>query len=415
MQSIYDQLKSLGIPRGTSLSNAPNSSKPTKIPINQIIPGEWDFSSHGKVFTVTREYPANHKHGIVNLNHPINLTPIAAYIKDASIRNRSLEQIAFLDTETTGLMGGTGTYTFLVGIGRFIDKSFVLKQFFLHNPAEESAQLTAIKSFLSPTNTVVTYNGKSFDIPLLNTRYILNAISSPFKKVSHIDLLHLARRLWKQRVASCTLNNIEKEILNLQRSNHDIPGWMIPNLYTKYLQSGDATPLKDVFYHNEIDIVSLSALLIHVTQILELPLKLPQEQTADLLSIAKFFADIGDTKSAIQIYRHCITNTKLNGTSLLFAIKQLSFLEKKRKRFQNAISLWEIAAERGEVYACVELSKVYEHHYRQLKKAQKWAQIAIEITCSPGFSPYERTYLLPELEHRLKRILRKQGVQTHEQ
>ena len=143
---------------------------------------------------------------------------IAAYARAPQIANFDIEQFAFMDTETTGLGLGTGVYTFMVGIGRFEGEHFRLAQFFLREPGEETAQLAAIEEFLAPCEAWVRFNGKAFDIPLLNNRYIINGWPAPLKDAPHIDLLHLARRLWKARLPSRTLGDLEAKILGATRS-----------------------------------------------------------------------------------------------------------------------------------------------------------------------------------------------------
>jgi len=414
MESIADKLKSLGVLRGVNGINKQEPTKSSIFPIEQILLGEWESHNHGDIFTVTKRYPRDYQHGSVKFDQSTNLNIIAAYANDPRIAQVNLKDIAFLDTETTGLIGGTGTYTFLIGIGRFVDEFFENKQFFLREPSEETTQLAAIESYLAPCNTIVTYNGKSFDVPLLNTRFALNSFPTPLSDLSHIDLLHLSRKLWRLRLPSRTLGDIEAKILNLKRSGDDVPGWMIADYYYDYLHTGDARPLINVFYHNEIDVVSLAALLIHISQLLSDPLEYPIKHGLDVISIARLYADIGDLENAIKLYRRGIAYQDLEEPHLQYAIKQLSFLEKKRGDYEQAIPLWEIAAGKGEIYAHVELAKVYEHTYRQYDKAESWTQSAIKIIQSSSFPKYERLNLLPELEHRINRIWRKQGKKHNE-
>ena len=174
------------------------------------------------------------------------LDAVAGWADEPRFLDLDLEHFAFIDTETTGLAGGTGTYTFLIGVGRFEKDEFRLVQFFLTNPGEETAQLAAFSEFIAPCEAVVSFNGKSFDIPLINTRFIINRWPSPLTGLAHLDLLHLARRLWKARLSGCTLGDLETHILGMKRSEHDVPGWMIADLYFDYLHTGDSRPLLGV-------------------------------------------------------------------------------------------------------------------------------------------------------------------------
>jgi len=128
------------------------------------------------------------------------------------------EGFVFLDTETTGLAGGTGTFAFLIGLDASMAMISKLSQYFMRDPAEESALLAAVAEFIHPCQALVTFNGKSFDVPLLNTRYTLQAISSPFANLSHVDLLPLARRLWRDRLPSRALGYLETSILGAKRT-----------------------------------------------------------------------------------------------------------------------------------------------------------------------------------------------------
>jgi tetratricopeptide (TPR) repeat protein len=318
-----------------------------------------------------------------------------------------LERFAFIDTETTGLVGGTGTYTFLVGLGRFEGDEFRLVQFFLQEPGEEPAQLAAIEEFLAPCEAVVSFNGKTFDLPLLNTRYITNGWPPPLKDAPHIDLLHLARRLWKLRLPSRTLGDLEAKILGLTRSQQDVPGWMVADLYFDYLHTGDARPLRGVFYHNEMDIVSLAALLNHMASLLENPLSESIQHGLDLLSIGKLYADLGHLDMAAEIYQRGLDHKDIHEEAYWDAIQQLSFIHKKRGDLKLAMELWAKAAAEEQIYAHVELAKVFEHTERDIQSALKWTQEALEIINSPDYPIYERDVWQAELEHRLTRLERK--------
>ena len=193
---------------------------------------------------------------------------ISQWANDPRLADIPLSKFAFLDTETSGLSGGTGTYAFLVGIARFVDGQLVLRQFFMRDPAEEPAMLEAVAQFLAPAQALVTFNGKAFDAPLLTTRYRLHRIPIPYEGYAHLDLLPLARRLWRDRLESRALKYLEQHVLGMTRSSEEVPGYEIPWLYFDYLKSGDARPLAGVFYHNAMDVVAMAALLAHVNEVM---------------------------------------------------------------------------------------------------------------------------------------------------
>jgi uncharacterized protein len=178
---------------------------------------------------------------------------ISQWAKDPALRTCHFRRFAFLDTETSGLTGGTGTYAFLIGAARFIDGKFVLRQFFMRDPAEEPRCWKGWP-FSGSSQALITFNGKAFDAPLLTHAY-LNRIPFPIKGYSHIDLLPLARRLWRDRLESRALKYLEEHVLGLRRTSEEVPGYEIPWLYFDYLRTRDARPLAGVFYHNAMDVV----------------------------------------------------------------------------------------------------------------------------------------------------------------
>jgi uncharacterized protein YprB with RNaseH-like and TPR domain len=313
---------------------------------------------------------------------------------------------AYLDIETTGLAGGTGTFAFLVGVGKFTQDGFHLAQFFMRDPLEEPAQLLALEEFIAPCQTVVTYNGKSFDVPLLNTRYILQGWKSPLVGLYHIDLLQLARRLWRDRLASRTLGNVETFILGAHRTQEDIPGWMVPQMYFDYLHTGDARPLKGVFYHNEMDVVALAALLNYVSQMLEDPLAAPPPHPVDLIGMGKMFEDLGRINEAVHLYRRSL-DFDLQDELLWQTIERLSFIYKRQGDYASALALWEQAAQHGDIYAHVELAKYHEHQRRDVDEAARWTRLALAQIHAPSFPRLARHQWLPDLEHRLERLVKK--------
>ncbi|MDO9349176.1 MAG: ribonuclease H-like domain-containing protein, partial [Anaerolineales bacterium] len=258
MPSLADKLKSLGVKVGTSEITLPAPKLKTVVPIEEVVDGRYISTRHGDTFVYENHYPLDYHHGVVPLCPPAPLNTLAQWANDMRLADLPLEAFAFLDTETSGLSGGTGTYAFMVGAGRFEAGTFRLLQFFMRDPGEEPALLEALADFLAPAQALVTYNGKAFDAPLLVTRYSLHSIPIPFKDYSHVDLLPLARRLWRDRLPSRSLKYIEENVLGAPRNSQEVPGYEIPYIYFDYLRSGDARPLAGVFYHNAMDIVALA-------------------------------------------------------------------------------------------------------------------------------------------------------------
>ncbi len=265
-KSLEEQLKALGVQVGKEKHLSTKRGK--KFPIEKVVDGEFWEVIYGQVFCHEERYETDFIHGAKPLmpSDPIEVLCRWAGTQELSLDD--LQDFIFLDTETSGLAGGTGTYAFEVGVGRFTDDGFRLAQFFMRHPGEEPALLAGLTKFMDGMKAVITYNGKGFDIPLLNTRYTLMGMSSPFEGVGHFDLLPLARRLWKIRLESRTLGNVENLILGVIRGEEEVPGYLIPEMYFEYLRTQDARPIAGIFYHNAIDILSLAGLFSHMSFLL---------------------------------------------------------------------------------------------------------------------------------------------------
>jgi len=266
--SISDKLKSLGVKKANTLPTPPKVDSHS---IDSVVAGSFVPTPRGDVFITQQTYPSDYIYGEAPLVSTFPLSHISQWAKDTQISKLPLSKFAFLDTETSGLSGGTGTYAFLVGVARFMDGEYVLQQFFMRDPDEEPALLEGLAKFLAPCEALVTFNGKAFDAPLLSTRYRLHQIPIPYREYSHLDLLPLARRLWRDRLESRALKYLEEHVLGLTRSSEEVPGYEVPWLYFDYLRTGDARPLGGVFYHNAMDVVAMAALLAHMNDMLENP------------------------------------------------------------------------------------------------------------------------------------------------
>ncbi len=410
MPSLADKLKALGVKVGASDLAPPQRPKPPSL--DSTLGGHAQRTSFGETYLVEEFFPSTYTHGRKALQMAAPRERLAVWSGDDRVANLPSDSFAFLDTETTGLSGGTGTYAFLVGAGRMIGDTFHLVQFFMRDPSEEPALLEALESFLSPCEIVVTYNGKSFDIPLLNTRYQVNQQISPFLRFAHVDLLHLARRLWRNRLASRTLGNIEVEILYTNRNEEDIPGWLIPNRYFDYLKTGNAALLKPVFYHNAMDVLTLSALLDHVAGVLHDPVVEASEHGVDLLALARLFEEQGELDKAADLYLHGLEHSDLaevgqNRLLVVQAMHRLAGIHRRRQDYNSAIALWERAALLDDLDAHLQLAKYYEHQTRQLTPALDWTGRAMQLAGRLPLSRYLRQQWMQQLTHRQDRLIKK--------
>lgn len=414
MASLADKLKSLGVKtantlRFDKLNASPSTPKVVHSSIESVLAGSLFSTSLGDAFITEQIFDETYLHGKVSSHSHFPLSIISQITKDERINQLPITKFAFLDTETSGISGGTGTYAFLVGVARFIDNKFVLKQFFMRDPAEEPAMLEALIQFLAPCEALVTFNGKSFDAPLLVTRYSLHKIPVPFKGYAHIDLLPLARRLWRDRLPSRALKYLEEHVLGFTRSSDEVPGYEIPWLYFDYLRTGDARPLAGVFYHNAMDVVAMAALLGHVSELLDNPYNGRVEHSLDFIALGKLFEDLNHWDEAARLYERGL-ELGLEESDFGMAVKRLSILQKKRGDMNQAVKWWEDAAKKNHVYAHIELAKYYEHKMRDAKTSLQWANSAKREIEKADLPMYIRKHWLSEIEHRLARLERKAGL-----
>jgi tetratricopeptide (TPR) repeat protein len=288
----------------------------------------------------------------------------------------------------------------------------------MRDPNEEAAMLTALSAWLRPCELLVTFNGKAFDVPLVQARYILQRRDWPLSESAHLDLLTLARRLWRDRLASRALGALERDILGAVRTHDDVPGWLIPMMYVEYLKTGDARPLKGVFYHNAMDIVAMAALLGHIAQLIHDPFgEKPCEGSVaaqgsvhpiDYVSLGKIYEGMGEYELAAQAYERGMAD-RLPNNAFNDATQHLAYLRRKQGQFEQMLELWREAAKRGELYAYVALAKHYEHHARDYAEAERLTCEALTLAQSDKFSGRERRRYVTELEHRLERVRRKRS------
>ncbi|MBI5822714.1 MAG: ribonuclease H-like domain-containing protein [Chloroflexi bacterium] len=406
MSSLADKLKSLGVKTGSSLPPPPQLDRHT---IDSVVAGTFIPTPCGEAFVTEQTFGKDYLHGNISPYSEFPLSIISQWANDPRISSLPISKFAFLDTETSGMSGGTGTYAFLVGAARFVDGKFVLQQFFLRDPSEEPAMLEALIHFLAPCEGLVTFNGKAFDAPLLVTRYSLHRIPVPFKNYAHLDLLPLARRLWRDRLPSRALKYLEEHVLGFTRASDEVPGYEIPWLYFDYLRTGDARPLGGVFYHNAMDVVAMAALLGHVSELLADPYNGRVEHGLDFIALGKLFEDLGHWDEAARLFERGLM-LQLTESDFGVAVKRLSILQKKRGDMDQAIRWWEDAAGKGHIYAHIELAKYYEHKLRDVERSTQWAKSARAEVEKADLPAYIRKHWLGEIDHRLARLERKAGL-----
>jgi uncharacterized protein len=318
---------------------------------------------------------------------------------------RDIDSTVFVDTETTGLSGGTGTHVFLVGLGRFEARGFVVRQYFLRHPGEERALLSAIERDVRDAGCLVTYNGRSFDVPMLETRFRMHHQSFAFPD-HHLDLLHPVRSLWKHRLPGCSLGTVERDILGVTRVD-DAPGWMIPQMYFSYLQSRRIEMLASVFSHNQQDIVSLARIagLVHAYQAgIESP-----EHPADRLCVALLRLRMGDVDDALSVIIQESGSALVPGQIRLRAARAASTALKRARRYHEALDLWQRGlndpARSVRSFAAEEIAKHLEHRVRDHQGALEIARSAADGARLAGDTDTARSFAhrIVRLEEKIRR------------
>lgn len=400
---LSEQLKKLGVSFGKDKPLPAPAKK--KIPIESLVPGHEFGTIFGRIFSSNHQYSDKHQHGVAPLKPFTRYEVLCEWAQAAHLAKSDISEFIFLDTETTGLSGGTGTMPFMIGAARFVGDQFVLEQFFLRNPSEEKAQLAALSEFVNGAKAIVSYNGKSFDLPIINTRYILNRLSNPFDEMDHIDLLHITRRVWKRRLKQCNLGNIEKEILEFYRTSEDIPGYLVPEFYRNYIADGDASQIAGIFYHNEIDVISLSALFTTLAAILEDPTSKNLSHAEDIYSIGRLMESLNREVLAEQLYASEQIRSA-NDQELILSLLSRARIHKRSKHYDDAIPLWKQAYELGSVDAALDLAKYYEHIGKKYEEALLISEFLItQLTTDPTTASDSK--LLAQINHRKDRLIQK--------
>jgi uncharacterized protein YprB with RNaseH-like and TPR domain len=289
----------------------------------------------------------------------------------------------FLDTETTGLAGGTGTYAFLIGLAWWDAGGLQIEQFLMRDFTEEYSILHEVSERAAERPVLVTFNGKSFDWPLLENRFTMTRSIAAPKLAAHLDLLHPARALWKLRLGSVRLVELERHVIDAPRlgwhRENDVASALIPQYYFDYLRGGPAEPLAGVVRHNQMDLRGLGALFCKVNELLSAaPNATSEIESLDLFGLSRFLQRRGDPDRAHSACAQALT-MGLPAEFLPKARRELALMAKRRGEHARAAEIWlEIVADLHDgIHACEQLAIYYERHARDLAKAAEFAQLAI--------------------------------------
>jgi uncharacterized protein YprB with RNaseH-like and TPR domain len=337
-------------------------------------------TAHGVHYETERLYERQRRHGSVGI---VDLEDMAHDLLDpisnGQIRRVPPEKWCFLDTETTGLAGGSGTYAFLVGVGRVTPQGFRVRQFFMRDFGEEASQLSALTEHLKQFEVLITYNGRTFDQPLLETRFRMVRQRTPFSSLEHLDLLFGARRLWNLRFDSCRLVELENQILGVERQG-DLPGELIPYVYFEYVRTHEIFRLMPVFHHNAIDILTLACLTAIVPRAFQ-PGNAEFSHGAEMVGLARWFRQAEQHESALALLRRAMEKN-LSDDLLFRTLWDIAALEKKLGREHAALGvLTDLAASPNpwRAAAFVELAKYYERRERNYALALEMTRSASDL------------------------------------
>jgi uncharacterized protein YprB with RNaseH-like and TPR domain len=317
-------------------------------------------------------------------------------------------QWLFLDIETTGLAGGTGTYAFLVGLAWWEEEDgFVVEQYFMRDHCDEPSLLLEVLDRLVQRRVLVTYNGKSFDWPLLQTRFQMTRLGPVPEPLAHLDFLHPARQIWRLRLKSVALEQLERQVLQLNREQ-DIPSSTIPQRYFDFLRGGSPDAIADVFRHNQMDLCGLASLALHITHILANP-EPSNCGATELFGISRLLQRRGRAHLAGSIYRRALEGG-LPKSAERIALRELALLAKRERNFAHSNALWEklLDGSTEGLQAYEQLAIHYEHYESLPNKAAALsgeALIRLQEAFRAGRLPSRKYYQWhAKFHHRLARL-----------
>lgn len=351
----------------------------------EVISNEWgQFLLRRCVYS----YPYLHgKHELsALLDCAAHLQPIAVRQNQKSeLIDIDVYKLLFLDTETTGLGVGTGNVPFMIGFGYYTEQAFIVEQTLIRHPGEEKAMLAYLLGHMNNKSHLVTYNGRTFDWPVLVNRFILNGWRRSGPEPGHLDFLHPSRALWRNTLPSCRLSMIEEARLGIRRE-HDVPGSMAPALYFQYLSDENPSHLHGVYAHNEKDVLTLASLAIHFGLLLG---GFPKEQDQgwpkgeELFRTACWLEQHGNTADAERLFG-MLNGLEETGDGSGWSLS-LAARYKRTGQYDLALPLWMRSAEKAEksvlpkLEAHIELAIYYEHRAKQCLMALTYAEKALEL------------------------------------
>ena len=395
--------------------------------VAEVLAGRAVRNSFGACLVIDRRYESDRFHGDIQIGECELEACDALAVLDPALKfdsyggsqitnggPRNTTRTVFIDLETTGLSGGAGTVAFLVGCGYFDLGAFQIRQFLLTSYSAERALLAAAAEFFDDADLIVTFNGKTFDLPVMETRWIFHRMEMPLDGVPHFDMLHPARRLWRARVGAsideggCRLTTLERVLMGVRRVG-DVPGFEIPSRFFRFLRTGDPRPLEPVLEHNRLDLVSLAAVTGRAVRLAREG-DMACRDSGEALALGTIFERAGAFERAEACYRRALASGCIDHRAE--ALYRLGVRFRRDRRFSEAAAIWRDVLALTEPrstrrragmaelrqFAIEALAIHHEHRARDLDTARELAMFALE-EAAPARAD--------GIRHRLARIDRK--------
>lgn len=392
------KLQSLGVYFGSK--DMVDFKSKDKIDMNNLA-GVRKTNSLGEFFYTEHAFFPDYQHGAIVFEKFFNSK--VSYSTPDTNNPFNLDKCIFLDTETTGLSTSGGTFAFMVGVGWFENNRFLSRQYFLLHPDQEEAMLLDLENLISIHENIVSYNGVGFDIPILKFRFKYHRIPTTINNKTQIDLLKFSRMLFRYQFDDRSLKSIESKVLKFQRSEQEIPGFLAPIIYQDFLKTGAIQDIAGVFYHNEMDVISLAALISIVNEVSEENER--HFSTYDTLhfSLARQFDKNRNYPKAIDYYLKALEQPQLPVAIRKASLLSLANLYKKSGQIDKAMYVWQDASALGSIDALIEMAKILEHRQKEYQMAMDCCKKALFILKNDVDSI--KCELLKEMiEYRMERV-----------